>query len=64
MDQLDMPLGIPEAAAKARELGIAISDWKLYRLVREGIVPASCHGRRMTTVRAIIAALQPKGGLT
>ncbi len=62
MDPLDLPRPVPEAAAKARELGLKLSDWKCYRLIREGAIPVSRRGRQMTTVRAIVAALQPEGG--
>ena len=68
MDPLDLPRTIPAAAAEARRLGIPISDWKLWRMARAGqlaVSPAGV-GQRMTTVRAIIAALSPRplaGGL-
>lgn len=59
MNDLDVPLPLPEAAAKARALGVQISDWSCYRLAREGVLPVSRHGRARTTVRAIVEALAP-----
>ncbi len=59
MDELDLPRPIPEAAEEAKKLGVRISPWKAYKLARDGVLPVSDHGIKMTTVRAIIAVLSP-----
>jgi hypothetical protein len=62
VDPLDVPLTIPEAAARARTMGVRLSTWQAYRLAREGRLAVSRVGQARTTVRAILDALSPTRG--
>ncbi len=59
MDPLDLPIPVPKAVKKAHELGLEISLWTVYKLIRDGVLPCSKHGRKLITVRGLVDALRP-----